>query len=122
MFQKLRVFDRFFDTTAALGCQLPRRRAVILASNARDTLAERASKALSAALPHVAVSRGPLQSTYYDGVRVQFGADTRAGEFCAIGDLGVFDWVARLTANRKHRFVASGLGIQLVPLLFRDPS
>jgi hypothetical protein len=116
------VFDRFFDATAAIGCQFPRRRAVILSSEARDTLAERAARSLSTALPHVAVSRGPLASSYYGGARVQFGADTRSGEFCAIGDLGVFDWVARLTANHKHRFVASGLGIQLAPLLFRNAS
>ena len=29
-------------------------------------------------------------------------------------DGGAFDWVSRLSANRKHVFVASGLGSQLV--------
>ena len=31
---------------------------------------------------------------------------------------GAFDWVARLTSNRRHVFVASGLGTQLVALVF----
>ena len=64
----------------------------------RDTLAERAARALSSALPHVTVVREALTSSYYGGVRAQFGANTETGEFCPIG----------------------GLGIQLAPLLFRD--
>jgi len=48
-----------------------------------------------------------------------FGADNTAGEHVPIGDVGVFDWVARLTANRRQRFVAAGFGLQLVPLVFR---
>ncbi len=114
----LSVFDRFFEAGAALGLRFPQRRAIVLTAPGRDTLGERAARALASALPHVAVAREPLTSSYYGGVRVQFGANTRTGEFCPIGDLGVFDWAAQLTANRRQRFVASGLGIQLAPLLF----
>ncbi len=114
----LSVFDRFFEATGALGLSFPQRRAVILTTPDRDTLAARVTRALTSALPHVAVEREPLTSSYYGGVRVQFGAHMRTGEFCPIGDLGVFDWAARLAANRHQRFVASGLGIQLAPLLF----
>jgi hypothetical protein len=114
----LSVFDRFFEAAAALRLRFPERRAIILTAPDRDTLAERAVRALGSALPHVAVERRPLTSSYYGGVRVMFGATTRAGEFCAIGDLGVFDWMTQLTANRRQRFVASGFGIQLAPVLF----
>jgi hypothetical protein len=31
------------------------------------------------------------------------------------------DWVAKLTSNRRAVYVASGLGSQLVPLMFRRP-
>jgi len=34
-------------------------------------------------------------------------------------DGGVFDWVARLASNQRAVFVASGLGSQLVPVMFR---
>jgi hypothetical protein len=34
-------------------------------------------------------------------------------------DGGAFAWVARLTSNRRAVYAASGLGSQLVPLLFR---
>jgi len=116
--RQLSVFDRFFEAAEALGLRFPQRRAIILTTPDRDTLAERAARALASALPHVTVEREPLTSSYYGGVRVQFGAHARTGEFCPIGDLGVFDWAAQLTANRRQRFAASGLGIQLAPLLF----
>jgi hypothetical protein len=118
--RQLCILNRFFDLAERVGYDFPRRRAVILASTARNLLGERAESALLAAMPHLAVTRNSFESAYYLGVRVQFGAEARTGDFVPIGDLGVFDWVARLTANRKRRFVASGLGIQLLPLLFRD--
>ena len=45
---------------------------------------------------------------------------TASGDFVEIVDLGLFDWVARLTSNRRHRFVASAIGIQLLALLFAE--
>jgi hypothetical protein len=42
---------------------------------------------------------------------VLFGADAASGEHLNLGDVGAFDWVARLTSNRRLRFVASGLGL-----------
>lgn len=116
----LSVFDRFFEAAGTLGLHFPKRRAIVLTTPDLDTLAERVARALASSLPQVTVVREPLTSSYYGGVRVQFGAHTRTGEFCPIGDLGVFDWMAQLTANRRQRFVASGLGIQLAPLLFGD--
>lgn len=115
----LGTFNALFDAAAAIGASFPARRARILTSDARRTLGERAARALRASMPDVDVAQESFESRYYDGVRVMFGADTAHGAFCPIGDLGVFDWAARLTSNRRQRFVASGLGLQLIPFLFR---
>lgn len=65
------------------------------------------------------IRREPLESPYYDGVRLLFNVRTAAGELVPLGDVGRFDWVARLTANRRMRLVAAGFGLQLLPLRFR---
>jgi hypothetical protein len=114
------VFDRLFDAAAAeLGCSFPNRRALVRTTAAREATGQRIAARLQASLPSLEVSRGPLDQVYYDGARVMFGADNRAGAHVPIGDVGVFDWLARLTANRRRRFVAGGFGLQLLPLLFR---
>lgn len=48
------------------------------------------------------------------------GAQKGGGEHCAIADLGVFDWMPKLTGDGRTRFVASGFGLQLVPLVFAE--
>jgi trehalose-6-phosphatase len=35
-------------------------------------------------------------------------------------DGGAFDWLAKLTSNRRAVYIASGLGSQLVPRMFRQ--
>ena len=70
-------------------------------------------------MPEVAVTIEPLDSTYYAGVRVGFGVNDARGDFQELADLGAVDWVAKLTGNRKHRLIASAIGIQLLPLLAR---
>ncbi|WP_448811095.1 hypothetical protein [Agromyces bauzanensis] len=117
--RQLRAYDRLFDACEhGLGAAFPRRRAVVRVDARGPALEERVVHRLDAALPHVEVITEPLESRYYDGLRVGFGADDRSGEFVEIVDLGRFDWVAQLTSDRRNRFVASGFGIQLVPLLF----
>jgi hypothetical protein len=116
--RQIGVFDRLFDACAALGCSFPRRRAIVRTTERRDVLGARIAERLRVALPRVEISREPLDRSYYDGLRVAFGADTVRGEFSPIGDLGAFDWVAGLSSNRRLRFVAGGFGLQLVPLLF----
>ncbi len=59
--------------------------------------------------------------TLDDGLRVNFRPETSTGEFCPVADLGLFDWVAKLAANSRMRFVASGIGIQIFPVLFKTP-
>jgi hypothetical protein len=114
------VFDRLFDAAAsALGCRFPERRASVRTTGARETLGRRLADRLASTLPHVRVVHRPLDQPYYNGLRVMFGADSTAGEHVAIGDVGLFDWVAKLTANRRQRFVAAGFGLQQLPLVFR---
>ncbi|MEO8185466.1 MAG: hypothetical protein ABI895_42195 [Deltaproteobacteria bacterium] len=120
MASQLAVLDRLFDAlTTQLGCSFPRRRALVRAAPASEALGARAAKCVIDTLPHVDVSREPLDAPYYDGLRIMFGAESTAGEWIPIADLGRFDWVARLTSNRRYRFIASGCGLQLAPVAFR---
>lgn len=115
----LAVFDRLCDAVAALACTVPRRRITIFARPDRAPMAARIRAAVAAALPHLEIREEPFEKPYYDGIRVMLFADTAAGRPANLADTGVFDWVARLAAHRKLRFVASGCGVQLLPLLFR---
>lgn len=115
------VYDALFDAADDLGCASPARRATIFCSEARAALARRVRERLAASFPHVTFDEGRFDSHYYDGLRVFFGATSAAGEHVPLADVGLFDWVARLAANRKLRCVASGFGLQLLPLLFGRP-
>lgn len=112
------VFDHLFDACEANGARMPERRATIFFDAARATCADRIRASLARSVPHVELVSEPFESRYYAGVRVLFGARSAEGHHIPIADTGVFDWVAQLTSNRRMRFVASGMGIQLVPLLF----
>lgn len=119
----VQIFDRIFDAASGLGCTLLHRKAQVFAGPRHAVLADRVSAALAQALPPLEVERADLGSEYYDGLRVLFGARSpHTGDFTPIADTGRFNWVARLTANRKHRFVASGMGIQLLRPLFGTAS
>jgi hypothetical protein len=83
-------------------------------------LGDRLRDKLRAELPSLRLTEAALESGYYDGVRLLLRATSREGAPVPLGDIGVFDWLTKLTANRHMRFVASGIGIQLFPLLFRD--
>ena len=113
------IHDALFDAAAALGCTAPQRRATLYVSPRRSETARRVRARLEAALPHVALVEEAFESRYYDGLRVFFGAQAASGKHLPLADVGLFDWVGRLAANRKLRCVASGFGLQLLPLLFR---
>jgi hypothetical protein len=114
----LAVFDRFLEALCARGRSFPGRRALVHVAAGSETLATRVEQAIARALPHVALGRETFESRYYAGVRVLFGADAPSGEHANLGDTGVFDWVAQLTSNRRHRFVASGLGLHRAAAAF----
>jgi len=116
--RQLEVVDRLLDASALLGCDVPGRCARICTRSDRGVLAGRVRERLSQGLPHVALEVLPLDSTYYDGVRVLLDATAASGGRVNLSDTGVFDWMGRLTSNRKLRFVASGCGLPLLLLLF----
>jgi hypothetical protein len=103
------------DRLAQHGYVFPDRRVKILASPQREPLAQR----IAAALAGVASVVEPLDHDYYDGLRfmIDVGNSTNAG--IPLVDGGAFNWLQKLTSNRKLVFVASGMGAQLVAHLFR---
>ena len=100
------------------GFAFPDRRVRILAAEPQAELGDR----IAAQIGNAKVERAALDHPYYSG-GLRFQIDTRSisdGEF-PLADGGAFDWVAKLTSNRKAVYVASGFGSQLAALLFRRP-
>lgn len=118
----LQVWWRLLDTCASLGARFPNRTAKLLVAAAARPIADRLRARLAAELPLLRIEDGPLESGYYAGLRVLFGADAPSGEHANLADTGLFDWVAKLTSDRRLRLVASGFGLQLVPVLFAAPA
>jgi hypothetical protein len=87
----------------------------LLAAPQRQAVAKR----IVLALPGTPIAVETLDHDYYNGLRFMISARTRAGEDIPFIDGGAFDWMQKLTANRKHVFVASGLGSQIAAYLFR---
>jgi hypothetical protein len=91
------------------------RRLDVLATADRAAVGDR----VAAAIRGVPVERKLLEHPYYSGgVRYMLWVTAPHGPV-PLGDGGSFDWLARLTANKRHVFVASGLGAQLVAFAFR---
>lgn len=95
------------------------RRVDLLATPERAKLAERIGAALK--LP---VQYKPLDQAYYSGglrymLWVTAPDKDGAGREVPLGDGGTFDWLRTLMSNRRAVLVASGLGAQLIPLVFR---
>lgn len=87
----------------------------LLATPERQPVAKR----ILLTLPGTPIALEPLEHEYYDGLRFMISARTEAGDDIPFIDGGAFDWVQKLTANRKHVFVASGLGSQIAAHWFR---
>ena len=97
------------------GFAFPDRRITVMATEERAALGDRIIAMLGRP-----VDRALLEHPYYNGgVRFQVAARSSDGIEIPLIDGGVFDWVAQLTSNRRAVYVASGMGSQLVPLLFR---
>lgn len=90
----------------------------LLASPAREHLAERIAMQVRTQHPGLDIERQPLNSAYYDGLRFMIDVDGADGGPVPLIDGGAFDWVARLAHNRKLRFVASAMGTQLAMVRF----
>jgi hypothetical protein len=106
---------RALDRLEQHGFVFPDRRITVLATQESAALGDRVAATLGRP-----VARALLEHPYYNkGVRFQIAARSSDGGEMPLIDGGAFDWVARLTSNRRAVYVASGLGSQLVPLLFR---
>ena len=103
------------DALERHGFAFPDRRITVLATEERAALGDRIIAMLGRP-----VDRALLEHPYYNGgLRFQVAARSSDGIEIPLIDGGVFDWVAQLTSNRRAVYVASGMGSQLVPLLFR---
>jgi hypothetical protein len=108
---------RALDRLEQHGFVFPDRRITVLATQESAALGDRVAATLGRP-----VARALLEHPYYNkGVRFQIAARSSDGGEMPLIDGGAFDWVAKLTSNRRAVLVASGLGSQLVPLLFRRP-
>ena len=105
-----------FDRLEQHGYAFPDRRVTVLATPARAALADRVAAAVSGA----PVARGVLEHPYYDGLRFQISTRTVDGDPVPLVDGGLFDWLTRLTSNRRLVMVASGMGAQLAAVRFRQ--
>jgi hypothetical protein len=118
----LQVFVRFTDRCAAHGSRFEHRRVSLLVADTSSAraIADRVAARLARGMPELAITNGTLASDYYDGLRVLFDATNAAGVEMNVGDIGLFDWVGKLTSNRRMRFAAAGLGIQLAASAFAE--
>lgn len=111
LLEQIRTLLAGLEALAMDGYALPPRRVRVLATPARAALADRIAEALPA---EASVERQPLDHPYYHGLRFTLDCVADDGSVIGIADGGAFDWVGKLTSNRRHTFVASGLGIQRV--------
>lgn len=90
-------------------------RVEVLATAGRENVGESVVAALGA------VARlGSLDHGYYSGgLRYQIWVTAPDGASIPLVDGGVFDWLARLTSNRRAVYVATGVGSQLIAVRFR---
>lgn len=116
LLEQIRAVVSGLRALAADGFRLAVAAVRVLATPERAGLADRIAAALAG---EVEVVRGPLTHRYYAGLRYQVDVAGPDGAVLPLADGGAFDWVARLTANRRHVFVASGLGSQLLALVFK---
>jgi hypothetical protein len=116
MAEQIKSMLHALDQLEQQGFAFPDRRITVLTARDRVTLGDR----IAAHLGGADVARGVLEHPYYNqGLRFQVTARSNEGIEIPLIDGGAFDWVARLTSNRRAVYVASGLGSQLVPLMFR---
>ena len=109
------TFVAVLDRLEGAGFSFPNRRLALLATPERASLADRIAGSVSG----LTIERRPLDHPYYAGLRFMLWCGEGAGGGVPLIDGGAFDWMGTLTTNRKMVFVASGMGSQLVPILFR---
>jgi hypothetical protein len=103
------------------GYAFPHRQVKVLATPDRAALGDRIAAALEAkhASSLEAITRDTLEHAYYHGLRFMISVRSPNGNDVPLIDGGAFDWLGKLTANRKLVLVASGMGSQLAAMVFR---
>jgi hypothetical protein len=105
------------------GYRFGHRKVRLLSTPACGQAARRIEQQLQTRHPALVVEHQALASSYYDGLRFMIDvsdvSDAPARPTPLI-DGGVFDWVGQLAANRKFRYVASAMGMQLAAVLCRE--
>ena len=89
----------------------------ILADARHEPLAERVADAL----PQPATQEHLDHPYYSGGLRYQIWTTASDGASSALVDGGTFDWLAKLTSNRRAVYVASGAGSQVIALRYKQP-
>ncbi len=109
----IRVQLAALDRLEQHGYRFGARRVDVLARADRAHVADRIAAAAGGA-------RRPLEHPYYSaGIRYMLWVTAPDGSEVPLGDGGAFDWLATLTGNRRHVYIASGMGAQLIPTLFQ---
>ncbi len=97
------------------GYSFGQRRVNVLATPERALLGDRIAAAFGAL-----ATREVLEHAYYSaGLRYQIWVTDAQGEGVPLIDGGAFDWLVKLTSNRRAVYVATGAGAQLIPPRFR---
>ena len=114
--EQMKIMLHALDQLEQHGFAFPERRITVLTRDDKIALGDRIVALLGGAV----VARALLEHPYYNqGLRFQIAARSNDGIEIPLIDGGAFDWVAKLTSNRRVAYVASGFGSQLVPLMFR---
>jgi hypothetical protein len=111
----IRTHIAALDRLEQHGYRFPDRTLRLLSTPDRSHLAER----IAAAIPEIPATLAPLEHPYYDGLRFMIDAGTPDGNAVPLIDGGAFDWLRKLTDNKRMVYVASGMGSQLAAMLFR---
>ena len=109
----VQTMHRALDRLEQHGYTFGARRVDILARPDREEPAKRVAAQLGAALK-------PLAQPYYSGgIRYMLWVTAPDGTELPLIDGGAFDWLAKLTSNRRHAFVTTGGGAQLIQMRFK---
>ena len=110
----VRTMTAALDRLEQHGYTFGARRLEVLATDARAALGDRVASAITG----MPVVRKPLAKPDSHGLRYMLLVTAPVGSEVFLCDGGAFDWLGKLTANRRAVYVASGMGAQLVSLVF----
>ena len=92
-------------------------RVTILSDARHKFLGERVAREF----PQSAIHEDLDHPYYSGGLRYQIWTTAADGASSPLVDGGTFDWLAKLTSNRRAVYVASGAGSQVIALLHKQP-